>query len=291
MTFTLVFRVLLFCWKLKSKGASHILVLRNDLFVIIWKTNLFKPSLHQYPVLRVFKATSSYTPGHEHQSGDLSHGRHHSYAITNCANRCSSKKGKHKILFNRMLAWPNGNCDFKNCVNILWHLQVDNMIIFYLFLVPEWRGYRHVLKGCQLRPKLCPHAQSFRFDHAKIRAQLINGNLGMCFRACTGSASDDILFNFEFWTQKPLTGFVWCQLHLVINGRFHLLNTSLVLRSAQSCTEKVKGKTDAIHSFFYFSANIRHLRENKVLFWWQFNTITMVTKCISGLAYFVLQCV
>ena len=101
------------------------------------------------------------------------------YAITNCANRCSSKKGKHKILFNRMLAWPNGNCDFKNCVNILWHLQVVNMIIFYLFLAPEWRGYRHVLKGYQLRPKLCPHAQSFCFDHAKIRAQLINGNLGM----------------------------------------------------------------------------------------------------------------
>ena len=196
MTFTLVFRVLLFCWKLKSKGASHILVLRNDHFVIIWKTNLFKPCLHQYPVLRVFKATWSYTPGHEHQSRDLSHGKRHSYAITNCANRCSSKKGKHKILFDRMLAWPNGNCDFKNCVNILWHLQVDNMIIFYLFLAPEWRGYRHILKGCQLRPKLCPHAQSFRFDHAKIRAQLINRNLGMCFRACTRSASDVILFNF-----------------------------------------------------------------------------------------------
>ena len=56
----------------------------------------------------------------------------------------------------------------------------------------------------------------------------------------------------EFWTQKPLTGFVWCQLHLVINGRFHLLDTYLVVRSAQSCTEKVKGKTDAIHSFFIF---------------------------------------
>ena len=108
MTFTLVFRVLLFCWKLKSKGASHILVLRNDHFVIIWKTNLFKPRLHQYPILRVFKATWSYTPGHEHQSRDLSHGKHHSYAITNCANRCSSKKGNIKYCLIECLPDPMG---------------------------------------------------------------------------------------------------------------------------------------------------------------------------------------
>lgn len=37
-----------------------------------------------------------------------------------------------------------------------------------------------------------------------------------------------------FWTQKPLTGFVWRQLHLVTNGRFHLLNASFVVRTAQS---------------------------------------------------------
>ena len=61
MTFTLVLWVLLFYWKLKSKGASHTSVLRNDHFIIIWKTNLFKPPLHQYSVLRVFKATWSYT--------------------------------------------------------------------------------------------------------------------------------------------------------------------------------------------------------------------------------------
>ena len=32
-----------------------------------------------------------------------------------------------------MLTWPNGNCDSKNCVNIPWHLQVDNVIIFLAF--------------------------------------------------------------------------------------------------------------------------------------------------------------
>ena len=57
---------------------------------------------------------------------------------------------------------------------IAWiFLDISKLItwsFFSFFLAPEWRGYRHVLKGCQLRPKLCPHAQSFCFDHAKIRA-------------------------------------------------------------------------------------------------------------------------
>ena len=164
MTFTLVLRVLLFYWKLKSKGASHTSVLRNDHFIIIWKTNLFKRPLHQYSVLRVFKllvacvaagprtrlnplyrrfrasaTQASYLKLHgknfSHLAMDINLKNSHTedskgYAITNCANRCSSKKGQRKILCSRMLTWPIVNCDSKNCVNILGHLQVDNMIIF-----------------------------------------------------------------------------------------------------------------------------------------------------------------
>ena len=42
---------------------------------------------------------------------------------------------------------------------IAWiFLDISKLItwsFFSFFLAPEWRGYRHVLKGRQLRPKLC----------------------------------------------------------------------------------------------------------------------------------------
>ena len=99
---------------------------------------------------------------------------------------------------------------------IAWiFLDISKLItwlFFSFFLAPEWRGYRHVLKGRQLRPKLC-----LCFGHT---------NISSC--RCFGTSNSPALTRISSYSIIPDSFERWHVFKWIVISSWHSRNLHTV---------------------------------------------------------------
>ena len=99
---------------------------------------------------------------------------------------------------------------------IAWiFLDISKLItwlFFSFFLAPEWRGYRHVLKGRQLRPKLC-----LCFGHT---------NISSC--RCFGTSNSPALTSISSYSIIPDSFERWHVFKWIVISSWHSRNLQTV---------------------------------------------------------------